>query len=103
MSLSHRVQHVLLGSNATTQGLAWSPDGSLLATFGGDTELQVWDARTGSLLASLAAPEPRAAGLAFSPDGSRLATALVGGRISLWDSRIGIPLPVYSDPIFRTS
>jgi len=55
--------------------LAFSPDGTLLASF--DDYVEVWDVRSGRLLWSrkiLAAPP-----LAFSPDGKLLATGGEGG------------------------
>src|SRR5262249_5955067 len=57
-------------------GLAFSPDGSRLATVG-DDRVAVCDARTGVLLHDLRGPTRGwpFRGVAFSPDGKRLAAA----------------------------
>ena len=54
-------------------GLAFSPDGKLLATLGGDGSAKLWNAETGELVANLPHPWTPTC-LAFSADGKRLAT-----------------------------
>jgi WD40 repeat protein/serine/threonine protein kinase len=65
---------------------AFSPDGSILATTSTERFARLWDARTGTLLRSLADQDAVLNALAWSPDGSRLVTATVGGTVWFFDT-----------------
>jgi WD40 repeat protein len=65
--------------------LAYSPDGSLLATGTGYGTLWVRDAETGEVKARLAGHKVGIPALAFDPSGRRLASGDRNGRIVLWD------------------
>jgi WD40 repeat protein/DNA-binding SARP family transcriptional activator len=62
------------GHDGDVNDVAFSPDGSRLASTGDDGELNVWDPSTGRLVSSLAATG-RASGPSFSADGSLVAAA----------------------------
>ena len=66
--------------------LAFSPDGSLLATGSGD-DIHLRSAESGKLLISLPGHTSLVSALAFSPDGKLLASASWDGTVRLW----GIP------------
>jgi WD40 repeat protein len=69
---------------ASSDALAFSPDGALIAAVGG-AEVTLIDAKTGEVRArSSGEGEGQFGGLAFSPDGRRVATAR-GGEAKLWD------------------
>jgi WD40 repeat protein/tetratricopeptide (TPR) repeat protein len=76
--------------NGGLTSLAFSPDGSRLATNSmADNSVRLWDARTGVALLELKGHNERVLGVAFSPDGTRVATAGKDKIARVWDSRTG--------------
>ena len=65
--------------------MAFSPDGRLLATAGGDGTVRLWDVATGAELRQVGDPADRLSGVAFSPDGRMLAATGNDADIRLWD------------------
>ena len=86
---SSRVLQTLRGHGEPFFFLAYSPDGSRLATTGGDNLAKVWDADTGEELLTLGGHEGETFGISFSPDGKRLATASYDGKVIVWDAQSG--------------
>src|SRR5262249_23699625 len=69
--------------------VAFSPDGTRLATTSTDRTARIWDARTGQELLALRGHTGEVWSVAFSPDGTRLATASRDRTARLWDARAG--------------
>jgi WD40 repeat protein len=67
-------------------GLAFSPDGKLLASASADRALKVWDAATGKRLYTLADATDWLYAVAWSPDKKHLAAAGVDKSIRVWEA-----------------
>jgi WD40 repeat protein len=81
------------GSHYAVYAVAFSPDGSMLASCGRDTA-KLWDTTTGHLLLDLNTKQNGSyVGLAFSPDGKRLAVCSTfnfeAGMVVIWDLQFG--------------
>ena len=85
----------LEGHRLGVYGLAFSPDGTLLASGSDDHDIRLWSS-SGRLLAVLQGHTDLVRGLAFSPDGALLASGGEDGGVRLWDVRaratLGQPL-----------
>jgi WD40 repeat protein len=78
------------GHDADINIVAFSSDGSMLATSGDDGAVKVWNPRTGKLLHAFRGKGPNVWGVSFSPDGSRLAAAWWGERaVRVFDLKSG--------------
>ena len=64
-------------------GVAFSPDGRLLATTGNDGLIHLWNVSSGQQLATRS-HDGSSFGVGFSPDGRRLASTSVDRTVKLW-------------------
>ena len=69
--------------------LAWSPDGTMLASISFDRTLKVWNSQTGECLRVLPGNAPQIASVAWSPDGKILACPGGDNTVLLWDAKAG--------------
>jgi len=65
--------------------LAFSPNGRVLASGGGDHNVKLWDPQNGALLQLLEGHSNAVTSLAFHPDGIRLASGSLDGTVIVWE------------------
>jgi WD40 repeat protein/predicted Ser/Thr protein kinase len=86
----HRDLLTLRGHTGGIHGLAFSPDGTRLASSSLDGTLKVWDVTTGQVLHTLKGHSSEVASVAFSPDGKQLASAgFQDQMVKVWDASTG--------------
>ena len=66
-------------------GIAYSPDGTRLATASHDTTVKMWDLALDNEILTLKAHARPVMRVAFSPDGTRLASASQDGTVRVYD------------------
>lgn len=106
-------QKVVGRIESRAETLAFTPDGTALATGGVEQMIQLWDARTGKLLRKFGGhPEQGTAIVCFSADGRLLATQEMArngsgaGSVRLWDVQSGKEVcinPGHRGPIQRVA
>ncbi len=80
-----RVEKFLTGHSVAANGAAFSPDGTTLASAGGDGLVIVWDGATRTSQFVLDGHGGAANALAFSPDGRVLVSGHQNGSVIVWD------------------
>jgi WD40 repeat protein len=78
--------HEMRGHVFRVTAIAFSPDGSQLATVSRDGRLTLWGVETGEIQAQLAPGVGPLTDVAFTPDGARLAASTADGRVLVWDA-----------------
>jgi WD40 repeat protein len=80
-------QHLqtLSGHSEGVTGLAYRPQGDLLATVAADRRLKLWQTDTGKECFSAVAHTARPMSVTFSPDGQTFATGGLDAIVKLWD------------------
>lgn len=82
--------------NFSVSALAWSPDGTRIASSLGDKTIQLWHAATGKLITTYHTQSDWIYDFAWSPDSRLLATANKNHTAQLWDIKTGKLLLTYS-------
>ncbi|OBT44370.1 hypothetical protein VE00_07044 [Pseudogymnoascus sp. WSF 3629] len=77
------------GTFEDMHSVAFSPDGTRLASVSDDKTVNIWNARTGFLLQTPEGHTSAAFSVAFSPDGTKLASASYDKTLNIWDAVTG--------------
>lgn len=76
----------LKAHNNVVFAVAWSPDGTRLATAGRDRSIHLWNTETWEEVAILRGHQSYIWSLAFSPDGTQLASGSGDYTVRIWDT-----------------
>jgi WD40 repeat protein len=93
---------IVEGHNGEIFGLAFVPDGTLIATAGWDGYLRLWDPQTSTPLVKLRASAKPLSACAVSPDGKQYLTGSMEGILAVWDAATQQPVQtsvVHTRPI----
>jgi small GTP-binding protein len=101
-----KLMRTLPARTGTDRGVAWPPDGRMLASSSHDGMIMLWNAETGECLHTLKGHKGWVACIAFDPVGHMLASGGADRTVKLWEVASGTfvrPLKGHSGEVYGVS
>jgi WD40 repeat protein len=86
---------VFRGHQGGVSSVAYSPDGSRIASASWDGTARIWDARLGAEVLCLRGHQKEVWGVAFAPDSGRVASGSEDGTVRVWETAGGRELACF--------
>lgn len=87
---TRQIIKTLLGHHCDLWTVAWSPDGSRIASSSLDGTAKVWDVASGEIISTTSTPTLGRGELVWSPDGTKIANQWAEDfRFEIWDAATG--------------
>jgi WD40 repeat protein/serine/threonine protein kinase len=84
-----KVDPLVIPIGAEAFGVAFSSDGKLLASAGGDGRVKIWNSQTGEVIRQIPAHAKSVVCVTFHVDGRRVAAVDVDNQVKVWDWTTG--------------
>jgi WD40 repeat protein len=94
--LADGLVQIYSGHSSWVSALVWSPNGRWIASAGGDSTVQVWEAATGEKRSLYQGHTAYVQAVAWSPDGQSIASGSDDGTVKVWDISTGRIASTYS-------
>ncbi len=97
MATGHKPVRTLKGHKKAVESVAFSPDGTKIASGSHDSTIKLWDVQSGELLNTFKGGKDAVESVSFSPDGTMIASGSYDWTIKLWDVQSSTLVSVIED------